>query len=97
MILDGSVSTVDGDVRITGTAGNSGDGIRASSTATISAGGTGEVILMGTGGTGGGTGNNGVVLRNSTQVMAASGPITVTGIAGGGTAVLAFRSPVRPA
>ncbi len=86
-----SISSVNGDISMTGTGGGTAtfggnDGILVTSFGTVTGTGTAGVAMVGNGGTAGLSLNNGINI-SGTSVTTASGPISFTGT-GGGTGTL---------
>ncbi len=82
-----SISAANGAIRITGVGSGSGSnliGVDITNGSTVAATASGNITLNGTGGANGSYRNYGVAVRDpGTKVSAASGLVTITGIAGG--------------
>jgi hypothetical protein len=89
-VQGGEIGSNGGNVSVTGFAGSSGGninyGVIAVTNGKITSGGNGSVTVQGTGGTGNGGENHGVVLYEGGGLItsAGSGAVSVTGTAGGG-------------
>ncbi|MBI1244774.1 MAG: filamentous hemagglutinin N-terminal domain-containing protein [Alphaproteobacteria bacterium] len=84
-LLSSTVSATGGDITMTGTGGdtsNSNMGIWVGSSTTVDTTGTGNITMIGNGGTGAGGGNVGVFVYAG-SISAGAGTISITGTGGG--------------
>ncbi|MFZ5807160.1 MAG: beta strand repeat-containing protein [Verrucomicrobiota bacterium] len=92
MGLNSKISTIDGDISITGQGGNGSgdlnDGIRMHNSAFVESTGTGDsagkITMNGTGGHGGSTNNSGVLIQVNSSVSSIDGDVIVRGTGGDG-------------
>ncbi|MEG4329352.1 beta strand repeat-containing protein, partial [Microcoleus sp. herbarium5] len=84
IVLRGStISSVNGDITLTGSGNGTGEGIYLFSSAVVESTGTGSITMTGTGGNQTLGSNEGIIVADKSRVSSADGAVSLTGIGNG--------------